>query len=285
MLRPLVDHMHWEIPFWRQLIKNVGMVPGTRESCAALMEAGEHVLVFRRERREVCKQKGEAYQLIWRNRTGFAHMAVAHGYDIIPVATIGAEEMFDILVDAKDVMNSPLGAWIQNSGFADKYLHGGENLPPIVKGIGRSIIPKPQRHYIMVGERIDTTRFNGEAQDHEALVGVRQEVEHAFARMFEDLQALRKNDQDNGGARSSKTGNDLINRPETAFCKKNLPRSKGQSTFGCLGDVHPTSSKRLKNDAFQYPAPEPCMRCAQGKLHQPSAQFLIFHPPIQHYER
>jgi hypothetical protein len=33
----------------------------------------------------------------------------------------------------------------------------------------------------MVGERINTTRFNGEAQDHEALVGVRQEVEHAFA--------------------------------------------------------------------------------------------------------
>jgi 1-acyl-sn-glycerol-3-phosphate acyltransferase len=97
MLRPLVDHMHWEIPFWRQLIKNVGMVPGTRESCAALMEAGEHVLVFPGGRREVCKQKGEAYQLIWRNRTGFAHMAVAHGYDIIPVATIGAEEMFDIL--------------------------------------------------------------------------------------------------------------------------------------------------------------------------------------------
>ena len=196
MLRPLVDHMHWEIPFWRQLIKNVGMVPGTRESCAALMDAGEHVLVFPGGRREVCKQKGEAYQLIWRNRTGFAHMAVAHGYDIIPVATIGAEEMFDILIDAKDVMNSPLGAWMQNSGFADKYLHGGENLPPIIKGIGRSIIPRPQRHYIMVGERINTTRFNGEAQDHEALVGVRQEVEQAFTTMFADLQAYRKNDND-----------------------------------------------------------------------------------------
>src|SRR5688572_13098467 len=37
MLRPLVDHMHWEVPFWRELIRNIGMVPGTRESCSALM--------------------------------------------------------------------------------------------------------------------------------------------------------------------------------------------------------------------------------------------------------
>lgn len=196
MLRPLVDHLHWEIPFWRQLIKNIGMVPGTRESCSTLMENGEHILVFPGGRREVCKQKGEAYQLIWKNRTGFAHMAIAHGYDIIPVAAIGGEEMFDILVDSKDIMRSPLGAWMHNSGFADRYLHGGDNLPPIVKGVGRTILPKPQRHYIMVGDRIDTQRFNREAQDHEALRGVRHEVEQAFQIMFQDLKAYRENDKD-----------------------------------------------------------------------------------------
>lgn len=196
MLRPLVDHMHWEVPFWRELIRNIGMVPGTRESCSALMEAGQHILVFPGGRREVCKHKGEAYQLIWRNRTGFAHMAIKYQYDIIPVAAIGGEEMFDILVDAKEIMKSPIGAWLHNSGIADKYLAGGENLPPIVKGIGRSVLPKPQRHYIMVGDRIDTTRFNGEAHDEEALKGLRGEVESAFQDMFQDLQGYRNNDGD-----------------------------------------------------------------------------------------
>jgi hypothetical protein len=196
MLRPLVDHMHWEIPFWRQLIKNIGMVPGTRESCATLMEAGEHILVFPGGRREVCKQKGEAYQLIWRNRTGFAHMAVAHGYDIVPVAAIGGEEMFDIIVDSREVMDSPVGAWLQNSGIADKYLHGGENLPPIVKGVGRSLLPKPQRHYIMVGDRIDTSRFEGRIEGEDMLMDVRKEVEDAFVGMFEELKQLRANDKD-----------------------------------------------------------------------------------------
>jgi 1-acyl-sn-glycerol-3-phosphate acyltransferase len=196
MLRPLVDHMHWEVPFWRELIRNIGMVPGTRESCSALMEAGQHILVFPGGRREVCKHRGEAYQLIWRNRTGFAHMAIQYGYDIIPVAAIGGEEMFDIVVDAKDVMKSPLGAWLQNTGIADRYFAGGENLPPIVKGVGNSVIPKPERQYILVGERIDTTRFNRESQDEEVLKGLRGEVEQSFQQMFEDLQAYRKNDTD-----------------------------------------------------------------------------------------
>lgn len=196
MLRPLVDHLHWEIPFWRQLIKNVGMVPGTRDSCAALMDAGEHVLVFPGGRREVCKQKGEAYHLIWGNRVGFARMAVANGYDIIPVATLGGEEMFDILIDSKEIMNSPIGAWLQNSGFADRYLHGGENLPPIIKGIGRTVIPKPQRQYILVGDRIETKRFNGEIENEELLMDVRKEVETAFVTMFDDLRAYRENDTD-----------------------------------------------------------------------------------------
>jgi 1-acyl-sn-glycerol-3-phosphate acyltransferase len=196
MLRPLVDHMHWGVPFWRDLIRNIGMVPGTRESCSALMEAGQHILVFPGGRREVCKQKGEAYQLIWRNRTGFAHMAIQYGYDIIPVAAIGGEEIFDIVVDSKDVMRSPLGAWLQNSGIADKYLAGGENLPPIVKGIGRTVLPKPQRHYIKIGDRIETARFGGEAQDEAQLMGLRKEVETAFEGLFEDLQAYRKNDID-----------------------------------------------------------------------------------------
>ncbi len=196
MLRPLVDHMHWEVPFWRTLIRNIGMVPGTRESCSALMEAGEHILVFPGGRREVCKHRGEAYQLIWRNRIGFAHMAIQYQYDIIPVAALGGEEIFDILVDASDVMKSPIGAWLQNSGIADRYLHGGENLPPIVKGIGRTVIPKPERQYIMVGDRIDTSRFQGMEMEEEMLKGLRGEVELSFQNMFEDLQGYRKNDKD-----------------------------------------------------------------------------------------
>lgn len=196
MLRPLVDDLHNEVPFWRQLIRNIGMVPASREKCSQLMQNGAHVLVFPGGRREVCKQKGEAYQLIWRNRLGFVHMAVEHGYDIIPVATIGAEELFDIMVDSKDIMRSPLGAWLQNSGIADRYFHGGENMPPIVKGLGNTFLPRPERHYIQIGDRIPTAHFDKRTDDEALLLGIRKEVEGAFDVMFEDLKAYRNNDAD-----------------------------------------------------------------------------------------
>ena len=65
-----------------------------------MMENGEHIMVFPGGSREVCKHKGEAYKLVWRNHLGFAHMAIEFGYDIIPVASIGGEETYEILWDA-----------------------------------------------------------------------------------------------------------------------------------------------------------------------------------------
>ena len=68
-------------------------------------------------------------------------------------------------------------------------------MPPIVKGIGRTPFPKPQRHYIMVGERIETKHFNGNTQDEELLMGVRHQVEADFKAMFKQLEEHRKNDK------------------------------------------------------------------------------------------
>ena len=64
------------------------MVLGSPEYCAALMEAGQHILVFPGGGREVMRRKGEAYQLIWKQRTGFARLAIEHGYDIIPFGSV-----------------------------------------------------------------------------------------------------------------------------------------------------------------------------------------------------
>jgi hypothetical protein len=38
------------------------------------------VLVFPGGGREVTKRKGEAHKVIWKERTGFARMAIEHGY-------------------------------------------------------------------------------------------------------------------------------------------------------------------------------------------------------------
>ena len=50
------------------------------------------MLVFPGSGREVTKRKGEAYKVIWKERTGFARMAIEHGYPITPFASVGPEE-------------------------------------------------------------------------------------------------------------------------------------------------------------------------------------------------
>ena len=52
-VRGLADHFHFSVPLWRDLLLRMGAVRGTRENCAALLAAGEPVLVFPGGAREV----------------------------------------------------------------------------------------------------------------------------------------------------------------------------------------------------------------------------------------
>lgn len=152
-LRSLGDHFHFHIPGWRRLLTAMGTVEGTRDNCRALMQAGEHILVFPGGGREVVKRKGEKYTLIWKERLGFARMAIEHGYDILPFAAVGAEECFDILYDADDLLRGPLGPWVQRLGIPDKYI------PPLARGLGPTLIPRPQQLYFNFGQAIASSPF------------------------------------------------------------------------------------------------------------------------------
>jgi len=96
-VRSLGENAHYAIPIWRELLTACGMVRGTRENVRALMGEGQTVLVFPGGAREVNKRRGEKYQLMWKERIGFARLAIEHGYPIIPFAAVGAEEMLDIV--------------------------------------------------------------------------------------------------------------------------------------------------------------------------------------------
>ena len=179
-LRALGDHWHDKIPIWRNLIKEVGAVDGSPDSCSKLMEAGEHLVVFPGGAREALKRKGEAHQLIWKRRFGFARMAIKHGYPITPFASKGADDIFHILWDSQDIMDSRLGSFLKASGLASVFLRNGEFIPPVVRGIGFSLIPKPERFYYSFGEPIDTTRVKGKYEDQECLNELREEVAEAL---------------------------------------------------------------------------------------------------------
>ena len=46
LVRSLGDHLHFQVPVWRDLLQRFGSVPGTRENCAILLRGGEAVMVL-----------------------------------------------------------------------------------------------------------------------------------------------------------------------------------------------------------------------------------------------
>ena len=191
VLRSLADRNHFKVPLWRDFVEQTGAVLGTRANCAALMRRGEHILVFPGGAREVFKHKGEAYRLIWKERFGFVQLAIEHGYTITPYATVGAEEAFDVLLDSADYMNTPLGSYLKRSGIADRYLRGGEEFPPLVRGLGLTAVPRPEKLFFSLGRPIDTARYRGQEDDPEVLRRVRNRVGRSLEQLIAELRAHR----------------------------------------------------------------------------------------------
>ncbi|MCV6986608.1 acyltransferase family protein [Mycobacterium shinjukuense] len=180
MVRSLGDHAHFKIPGWRDALTQLGVVEGTREIASELMRRGELVMVFPGGGREVNKRKNERYKLVWKNRLGFARLAIKHGYPIVPFASVGAEHGIDILLDNE----SPLMAPVQ---FLAEKLLGTPDGPPLVRGIGLTPVPRPERQYYWFGEPIGTTEFTGRDDDDNAARKVR---ERAAAAIEEGIQLM-----------------------------------------------------------------------------------------------
>lgn len=199
-VRTLADHQHYDIPVWRDMVERTGGVEGTRENCSKLMERGEHIMVFPGGAREVSKRKGEQYQLTWKRRIGFCKMAIKHGYNIVPFASVGPDDMYDIVVDAEDVIHSPVGKLLKRAGLLEKkgLLRGGDIIMPLPRGIGFTALPRPERFYFSIGDEIDVSRFQGKEDVEDSLFDLRDEVAFAIQNLIGEMLTVRENDIDKG---------------------------------------------------------------------------------------
>ena len=183
--RPLGDHIHFAIPGWRELLRTFGTVEGTRANCAALMRAGQSILVFPGGAREVFKRKGERYRLRWSNRMGFARLAVEHGYPVVPFAAVGADDCYEIVLDAGE---------LRRLLPAVRFLPRADEIPPLVRGVGPTMIPRPQRFYFHFAPPIETARLRGRERDAMAVFGVRENVRESIEAGLEFLLDERRRD-------------------------------------------------------------------------------------------
>src|SRR6266545_3334741 len=96
----LGEHAWWKFPLVRRLASTFGTVDGTPENLDKLLARGELVLVMPGGLREALKPRELRYRLLWGHRYGFVRAAVRNQAPIVPVASIGADELFDLVGNA-----------------------------------------------------------------------------------------------------------------------------------------------------------------------------------------
>jgi 1-acyl-sn-glycerol-3-phosphate acyltransferase len=141
------------------------------------------------------KHKHERYRLIWKERIGFARLAIEHAVPIVPFASVGVEDMFEIVIDADDILRSPVGDLLRAIGITEQpWFRHGEILPPIARGRGMGPLPRLERQYFLFGPPIDTRRYAGRHDDRDACLALREEVRGTVERQIGQLRELRAAD-------------------------------------------------------------------------------------------
>jgi 1-acyl-sn-glycerol-3-phosphate acyltransferase len=188
LVRSLGERQHFRVPLWRDLLARFGTINGTRENTRRLLAAGNAVLVFPGGGREVARHKGDHYPLVWRERIGFARLALEFGYQVVPCSMIGVDDMWDVVADADDALYAPARA------LARRLEIDPELLFPVVRGLGPTPLPRPQRIYGRIAQPIDARTFGSSWDDTDGARALRDEVRRAVQAGIAELQAERQRD-------------------------------------------------------------------------------------------
>ena len=107
--RFLVLDWAFVLPFISTFMRRVGGVPASPHNAARLLEQDELVMAFPEGAKGTGKPFSERYRLQRFGRGGFVEVALRTGAPIVPVAVVGAEEIYPKLADAKPLARA-LGA-------------------------------------------------------------------------------------------------------------------------------------------------------------------------------
>ncbi len=170
-----------------ELFAAAGAVVGAPETARQLMRHDEPILVFPGGGREIAKYKGEEYTLLWQGRAGFARLAAEHNYPIVPAGLVGGDDVYRSLI----TRDSRWGRLSQ--GLAERLSGRSDMALPLMRGIGPTLIPRPQRMYLRFAAPIDTTK-PARVSDETWVATVKQKTQQALEQTLGELLEIRSSD-------------------------------------------------------------------------------------------
>lgn len=179
LVRALVTNWFPTLPFMSTLLNRTGQVLAHPDNGRRLLEADELVLVFPEGYKGVGKLFRDRYKLARFGRGGFVKMAVESGAPILPVAVVGAEETYPMLMDAKPVARllgfpffpiTPTFPWLGPLGA----------------------LPLPSKWYIDIGEPIDAHLRQPELAGNPSFISAVTEQVRSQVQTMIDLRLGRR---------------------------------------------------------------------------------------------
>jgi 1-acyl-sn-glycerol-3-phosphate acyltransferase len=171
----LGEHAWWRFPFLRRLAAAVGTVDGTAENANRLLEHDELVLVLPGGLREAVKPRELRYRLLWGSRYGFVRAAIRNRAPIVPLASIGPDDLFDFVGNAYQRGER----WLRRRGI------------PVPLPLRVLPIPHLVRFRFVLGEPIEPNALPEQAGDAVVVRRLRHEVEGALHELIETELAKR----------------------------------------------------------------------------------------------
>jgi 1-acyl-sn-glycerol-3-phosphate acyltransferase len=165
----LGEHVWWKVPLARRIAAALGTVDGTPQNADGLLSHDQLVLVLPGGLREALKPRELRYRLLWGHRYGFVRAALRNHAPLVPLASIGADELFDLVGNAFDRGRR----WLRGAGI------------PIP--LTARILPVPHlvRMRFVLGEPIPPPELAEGADEEVVLRRARREVEGALHEIFE----------------------------------------------------------------------------------------------------
>jgi 1-acyl-sn-glycerol-3-phosphate acyltransferase len=175
-------YLHWfsTLPFIAPALAALGNVPGIPENAVRLLERDELVCVFPEGVKGVGKLFKDRYQLARFGRGGFVQAAIRARAPIVPVAVVGAEEIYPMLANAEPV------ARVFGMPFFP--------ITPFFPWLGPlGVIPLPTRWSITFCEPLATDRYDpAEADNPLTVLGLSELVRSRIQETIDAKLAERR---------------------------------------------------------------------------------------------
>ena len=175
-LRFLYDRFVQNLPVVDAFYRRMGGVVASRENAITLLNAGELLLVFPEGVSGVAKPFGDRYRLRPFS-AGFARLALTLDVPIIPVAVVGAEEIYPLVGRVEGV----------GKAFGMPYVP----VTPFFPMLGLlGTLPLPTKWFIRFGKPIRLSAVDGPAEAQVEAQRCKQKIQGMVRRLRRNRQSL-----------------------------------------------------------------------------------------------